>query len=241
MNTGRGRWTVILVFTFALVLSGTSPAPAATSVLAQVKSAKTMLSKLKIKSLTYPDYDRERDFGNAWVDVNRNGCDTRNDILKRDLTSEIFNDSCEIASGKLLNRYTGKSVKFVRGRGTSQLVPIDHIIPLHLAWQLGANKWGFGKRVTFANDPLNLQATDLSSNSSKSDSGPDEWLPANQTYRCTYVIKFTRVAYMYQLAITSAMKAAISKELNTCKTVIGSPATGSPLAPSVWNYASSIG
>lgn len=29
-------------------------------------------------------YDREQ-FGSAWTDVDRNGCDTRNDVLNRDL------------------------------------------------------------------------------------------------------------------------------------------------------------
>ncbi|MDQ1710045.1 MAG: hypothetical protein QOG49_1430, partial [Frankiaceae bacterium] len=29
-------------------------------------------------------------FGQAWADVDRNGCDTRNDVLRRDLTSYVL-------------------------------------------------------------------------------------------------------------------------------------------------------
>ena len=34
-------------------------------------------------------YSRDQ-FGQAWADVNRNGCDTRNDMLKRDLTQILY-------------------------------------------------------------------------------------------------------------------------------------------------------
>ena len=177
------------------------------------------------------------DFGDTWVDVDGNGCDTRNDILRRDLSGEVMNDSCEVASGNLANPYTGQKLKFTRGRSTSANVPIDHVIPLHLAWELGAYKWQAGKRVAFANDPANLLATDRASNSAKSDQGPDTWLPANSKYRCTYVMRFTRVAYLYKLSLTSAIKKAISSQLGSCKVVVGAPTLLTPLAPSLWANA----
>ena len=36
-------------------------------------------------------YSRNQ-FGSQWTDIDRNGCDTRNDILKRDLTSVVFKE-----------------------------------------------------------------------------------------------------------------------------------------------------
>ena len=214
--------------------------PRAGKVVQQVAAAKVMLKKLSIRSMSNASYDRTGDFGSAWVDVDGNGCDTRNDILERDLTGESYKDSCLIATGVLKDPYTGKVINFVRGVGTSTKVQIDHVIPLHLAWQYGATQWSLGKRVTFANDPINLIATDGPTNGRKSDSGPDQWLPPNQSYRCTYVIRFIRVAFLYQVGVTSTMKKVMLSTLNTCTTVVGSPATLTPLARSVWNRAAAI-
>ncbi|MCW2620875.1 MAG: hypothetical protein JWL64_477, partial [Frankiales bacterium] len=63
-----------------------------------------------------PDYDREA-FGPAWTDTDRNGCDTRNDVLRRDLlgvTVKPGTQGCVAASGTLLDPYTGATIDFVR-------------------------------------------------------------------------------------------------------------------------------
>ena len=57
------------------------------------------------------------------------------------------------------------------------MVQIDHVVPLGLAWQLGAPQWTLGKRVAFANDPEELLAVNGAVNQAKGDSGPDSWLP----------------------------------------------------------------
>ena len=211
------------------------------SVASTVKVAKAWLKGLKTGSLNSVAYSRTDNFGTAWVDVDRNGCKTRDDILIRDLTREVIGSGCQVKSGVLKDPYTGKVINFVRGVGTSTKVQIDHVIPLHLAWQLGANKWSFGKRVAFANDPVNLIATDGPTNGSKSDSGPDEWLPPNTKYRCTYVIRFIRVAYLYQVPVTKSMKSAMTTVLNKCTVVYGKPTLIKALPASVYNYAASIG
>lgn len=247
MRLGLGRSGIgIVVVASLLVAVAASPAataaPQATnpSVQRQVKAAKSMLALLVVRPLQYLPYNRTTSFGESWVDVDGNGCDTRNDILARDLVGEVVADDCKVLSGSLLNRYTGQKLKFERGPRSAE-VPIDHIVPLHLAWQLGAASWPVGKRVAFANDPINLLATDRSSNSAKSDSGPDEWLPAAKGYQCTYVVKFVRVARLYRVGITAEMKIAISRVLANCRTVIGSPATANALPPSVWPRAAQLG
>lgn len=244
--TGIARLSVA-VCVFGLCLPTSADAaqqfrePQATKVAQQVAAAKSMLKKLAIRTMSSADYDRTADFGSAWVDVDNNGCDTRNDILERDLSQETYKDGCLIATGVLRDPYTGRVINFVRGVGTSTKVQIDHVIPLHLAWQYGANKWSLGKRVTFANDPINLIATDGPTNARKSDSGPDEWLPPNQSFRCSYVIRFIRIAYLYQVGVTTSMKKVMSSTLATCKKVVGSPATLTPLSRSVWERAAAIG
>jgi hypothetical protein len=86
-------------------------------------------------------YDRAL-FGQAWADVDRNGCDTRNDILKRDLTGITYTNSvpCKVQSGTLADPYTGTSINFLRGTATSSAVQIDHVVALSDAWQKGAQQ-----------------------------------------------------------------------------------------------------
>lgn len=117
-------------------------------------------------------YARDQ-FGKGWKDTDHNGCDTRNDILRRDLVSivaETRGRGCKILSGILNDPYTGKLIEFKRGNDTSSAVQIDHVVALSDAWQKGARGIGESKRLEFANDPENLLAVDGPANQQKSDS-----------------------------------------------------------------------
>jgi hypothetical protein len=165
------------------------------------------------------EYDRDL-FGQRWADINRNGCDTRNDILARDLAGVTFKPGtrdCVVLTGTLDDPYTGTEVPFARGEGTSDLVPIDHVIPLSWAWQNGADQWAPATRERFANDPLNLQATTREQNTSKSDRGPAEWLPAAETYRCAYIARFVLIATTYDLTIPAADASAAATVIDRCQ------------------------
>jgi len=155
-------------------------------------------------------------FGPAWEDVNVNGCDTRNDILKRDLSEKVFKDSCIILSGVLADPYSGESINFLRGVATSSLVQIDHVVALSNAWQTGAFKLSIEKRTAFANDPLNLLAVKGALNSQKSDGDAATWLPPRKSYRCAYVARQVAVKAKYGLWLTPPEKAAIEKIILTC-------------------------
>ncbi|ACL42006.1 conserved hypothetical protein (plasmid) [Pseudarthrobacter chlorophenolicus A6] len=163
-------------------------------------------------------YSRDQ-FGAAWSDVDHNGCDTRNDILRRDLTDLTVKPgtkNCVIASGKLADKYTGKTINFTRGENSSD-VQIDHVIPLSLAWQTGAQQISADQRLQLANDPLNLMAADGPANQQKSDSSADAWLPSNKAFRCEYVARQTAVKAKYRLWVTQAEHDAIAGILATCK------------------------
>lgn len=211
-----------------------------TSVAAQVGAARKMLTKLHVATDgTLSGYDRTGEFGEAWVDVNANGCSTRDDILNRDLVATTHETSCYITAGTLHDPYTGRPMRFTSKNPTA--VQIDHVVPLALAWQLGARNWSQGKRVAFANDPSELLAVDGTNNERKGDSGPDQWLPPNRAYDCTYVIRFTRVASLYGLRISPGIRTAIRNQLNTCRRVAGSPATLRALPSRLWSRAASLG
>ena len=158
-------------------------------------------------------------FGQTWADVDRNGCDTRNDILKRDLTGEVFKektDDCVVLSGTLIDPYSGETINFVRGNVSSMEVQIDHVVALSNAWQTGAFKLTLQQRTAFANDPLNLLAVKGRLNSQKGDGDAATWLPPLKSYRCDYVARQVAVKMKYKLWFTAPEKEAIVRILKSC-------------------------
>ena len=156
-------------------------------------------------------------FGPAWADVDRNGCDTRNDILKRDLTQITFRaktKDCIVEIGILTDPFSGGSINFQRGIRTSALVQIDHVVALSNAWQTGIFKSDLATRKSFANDPLNLLAVKGSLNSQKRDGDAATWLPPNKPFRCDYVSRQVEVKVKYNLWLTRAEKEAILRILS---------------------------
>jgi hypothetical protein len=162
-------------------------------------------------------YDRAL-FGQAWADVDRNGCDTRNDTLKRDLTGVTYTNSvpCKVQTGTLADPYTGTSISFLRGTATSSAVQIDHVVALSDAWQKGAQQLTTEQRTAFANDPLNLQSTDGPTNIKKGDGDAATWLPPNKGFRCEYVARQISVKATYSLWVTQAEHDAMANILAGC-------------------------
>jgi hypothetical protein len=161
-------------------------------------------------------YDREADFGEAWDDVDRNGCDTRDDILARDLADVRRRSDCKVVSGTLLSPYSGRSVAFTRGPVTSEDVQIDHLVALSDAWRTGAQNLTAAQRLALANDPLELLAVDGPSNDAKGNRNAAEWLPPDTGYRCVYVTRQIQVKAKYRLWVTDAERAAMTRVLASC-------------------------
>lgn len=166
------------------------------------------------------DYDRSA-FGSAWSDAasvpgSGNGCDTRNDVLARDLNDIRAGpvSSCPraVLAGDLRSPYTGGFVAFRRDRNASA-VQIDHIVPLSYAWDMGAWSWSPPRRLDFANDPANLVSVDGHSNQDKSDSEPARWMPPAAGFRCQYAIQFVTVTQTYGLSIDEPSRRVLSEAL----------------------------
>ena len=156
-------------------------------------------------------------FGPAWADVDRNGCDQRNDVLHRDLTDVQVREGtqgCVVVAGVLDDPYTGTVVPFVKAEAA--LVPIDHVVPLAAAWAQGAAEWTPEERAFFANDVANLIATTRAENSAKGDSTAEEWVPPDPAYGCSYATVVITVKHDYALAVTPAEAAALEDLLATC-------------------------
>ena len=186
---------------------------------AQAKEALGLLQDIEIKGRApKTGYSRDQ-FSSGWKDPDRNGCDARNDILARDLTDVEYKPApveCVVLSGTFNDPYTGKTIEFTRGQGTSSEVQIDHVVALSDAWQKGAQLWSAEKRLEFANDPLNLLASDGPANASKSDKDAATWLPPNRGFRCAYVARQTQVKAKYEAWMTKAENQAIKAILKRC-------------------------
>jgi Protein of unknown function (DUF1524) len=151
-----------------------------------------------------------------WSDPDRNGCDARNDTLKRDLTNityKVGTRDCKVIAGQLLDPFSGKVITFST---TKVVIDIDHVVALSNAWQTGAAYFDKNKRSQIANDPLNLLAVDSKLNRQKGDGDAATWLPPSKAFRCEYVERQIQVKSKYQLWVTAAEKAAISRVLAEC-------------------------
>jgi len=182
-------------------------------------SALAALATLSVKGRApRTGYDRAL-FGQGWADVDRNGCDTRNDVLRRDLSAYVLRagtHGCLVLSGTLHDPYTATTIAFVRGQGTSAMVQIDHVVALSDAWQKGAQQWSTPQRTAYANDSLNLLGVDGSTNARKGDGDAATWLPPNKAYRCSYVARQVAVKAKYGLWVTTAEGDAMARILARC-------------------------
>ncbi|GAB3060303.1 hypothetical protein GCM10027053_23120 [Intrasporangium mesophilum] len=179
-----------------------------------VGDALSALSRLPVKGRAPKTGYSRAQFGPAWSDDvslegGHNGCDTRSDVLRRDLRQVVLKPrtrGCVPSSGVLADPYTGKSITFVRGVRTSAAVQVDHVVALSDAWQKGAQTLTAAKRRELANDPLNLIAADGPANMAKGDGDAATWLPPNKSFRCAYVARQVAVKVKYRLWVTAAEK-----------------------------------
>lgn len=177
-------------------------------------------------------YDRERYFG-GWASNGCGSATTRDTILARDLKDAVKNPRCQVTSGTLSDPYTGRTIRFRRGRNTSSAVQIDHVVALLDAWESGARDWDQAKRVQYANSPDVLLASDGPANMAKGsgldvngtalyrpqDSGaPDVWMPDNKAYRCDYMAKRATIKSKWGLTMTPREKQQTVSVLSQCLT-----------------------
>ncbi len=171
-------------------------------------------------------YDYRRDaFGESWDDDNdapggRNGCDTRNDILDRDLVDKTYVSISRcpnaVATGTLHDPYTSQTINLVRGNQTGAAVQIDHLVPLAYAWDQGARTWTDEMRIRFANDPANLLAVEGQANQDKGDKEPAVWMPSNHAFWCQYAVQFVAVLRGYGLPLDAPSAPVLREAAATC-------------------------
>ena len=200
--------------------------PTATST-AVSGTALAQLRQLPVREAESMDgYDPDATFGPRWSDAgtpgkvvgSRDGCDTRNDALRRDLRGVVIkpgSNGCVVLSGTLHEPYGGHRMTWHRGPD-SATAQVDHVVAKGNAYITGARHLTAQQRIDFANDPLNLITVDGSLNASKSDSDAASWLPPRKAYRCTYVARQIAVKNRYRLWVTPPERKAMEQVLSSC-------------------------
>ncbi len=204
----------LIALVLVVLAVGTAPVDAAAT---ERPRAEAVLATLVVKGRApKTGYAREQ-FGPAWADVDRNGCDTRDDVLNRDLRDRQWRPGthrCVVVAGRLTDPYTGQMLVFAKADAPA--VQIDHVVSLSDAWQKGAASWDAARRLTFANDPLNLLAVDGPTNARKGDGDTATWLPPLKSYRCRYVARQVAVKAQWRLWVTRAEQDAMARVLARC-------------------------
>jgi hypothetical protein len=201
------RIVVLALLLTTLPLSNTAQAD---------QDALTVLNSLEVKGRAAKTGYARSQFPH-WSDPDRNGCDARNDTLKRDLTQISFKSGtrdCKVLTGQLLDPFSDKIISFSSAKS---MIDIDHVVALSNAWQTGAAYFDKTKRAAIANDPLNLIAVDAKLNRQKGDADAATWLPPNKAFRCEYVARQIAVKAKYLLWVTAAEKDAKIKILKKCE------------------------
>ncbi|MEU5402092.1 HNH endonuclease family protein [Streptomyces sp. NPDC005963] len=191
---------------------GTEPGLAAISATKDETAARELISQLSTRGRGPRTGYARKEFGYAWMDtaegvpLARNGCDTRNDMLKLHGRNVLLRpgSDCVVIGMNLHDPYTGEDIPWKQSDAAK--IQIDHMVPLSYAWQMGAAGWDEEKRQRLANDALNLLPVSGAANSAKRDSGPASWLPPSKPIRCSYAVRFAQVALKYELPVTSADK-----------------------------------
>ena len=185
-------------------------------------TARQRLGQLEVRGWDRTsDFKRYR-FGKAWsddvdVEFGHNGCNTRDDILRRDLRNLVVRrGTCYAQSGTLVDPYSGVTIDFVRSPETSKAIEIDHVVALADAWYKGARSWDPQRRLDFANDPRNLLAVSPKANFDKAFRDAASWLPSNEAFRCDFVARQIEVKPAYGLWLAAKERKAMEAVLAGC-------------------------
>lgn len=179
-------------------------------------TALAMLDELEVKGRA-PKSGYDADLFKWRSDADHNGCDTRNDVLRRDLadiTLKAGSKGCVVIAGDLNDQYKGETYAFDR---TPNNIDIDHIVARSNAWQTGAATLDEDTLKEFGNDPLNLLAVSSNLNRQKGDGDAATWLPPAKSYRCEYVSRQIAIKHKYELWVVKAEKSAMQRVLGSCK------------------------
>lgn len=206
MTKRSGLVAAALLGALAIVTLVLAPAAAA-----KERSVSSLLRSLVVKAEQMSGYDR--DLFPHWDYVGR-GCDVRDLVLIEEARrGPSTGSACPVGRGRWFSAFDGVTVR------DPSALDIDHLVPLAEAWGSGARTWTTATREAFANDlgySRTLIAVTASSNRSKGDQDPAEWLPPRTSYRCTYVSSWIAVKWRWRLTVDAREASALRVIVQSC-------------------------
>lgn len=185
-----------------------SPGIAATS-----PSTRDRLAVLSIDDRPSPQGPYRREEWPHWSDVDRNGCDARQDALALwSVVPATVNraGTCKVVVGSWVSPYDQMA------SNNPSDFDVDHLVPLENAFRSGGWAWSTERRRAFANDPGELVVASASSNRSKGSDPPDQWRPPFRDSWCAYADGWVKVKSTWGLTVTTSERDALGQMLDTC-------------------------
>ena len=204
----------VVVAAMAVLLTATA-ATAGGAQASERRPAVQVLAGLPVSTEMDTGYARE--LFRLWVDADRDGCDTRAEVLMDEAVSGS-ESGCRVLNGTWVSAYDG-----VQSQDPGSF-DIDHLVPLKEAWESGAWRWNAQTRRAYANDlgyRHALIAVTASSNRSKADRDPAEWLP--EQGRCAYAKRWIAVKFRWRLAVDITEKSRLTRILSSCPRFMAVP------------------
>lgn len=200
-----GIYAALIITTLMVGLLGASPAQA------EKRSILSLLRTLTVAPESGTGYDRE--LFPHW-DYLGDDCDVRDAVLIAEARrGPVTGQTCPVGAGRWFSAFDGVTVR------DPSALDVDHLVPLAEAWGSGARTWSTSVRERFANDlgyAKSLIAVTASSNRSKGDQDPAEWLPPRTAYRCTYISSWIGVKYRWRLTVDAREEAALRVLATNC-------------------------
>ena len=186
-----------------------APAPAPAPVTLPVRTA---IERLPVADESRAGYDR--DLFRHWIDADRDGCNTRMEVLLAEaVQAPEVGSGCRLTGGRWYSYYDDTYVDGARG------LDIDHLVPLAESWDSGASNWDAKRREAYANDlgaEASLIAVTARSNRSKSDQDPSTWWIPAEGASCRYLGEWVATKLRWDLSVDDAELAALNERATGC-------------------------
>jgi hypothetical protein len=172
-----------------------------------------------------------RDLFHYPADLDGDGCNTRAEVLQRDsLTfAQVDPYGCHVVAGDWRSLYDGLTVS------DPAELEIDHVVALKEAWDSGAWAWTDAARTAYANDIVDhrtLRAVTITTNRSKGDRDPSNWLPPDAGDTCAYIGDWVAIKVRWSFTMDQSEYGRIRKLLNgPCRGWRIDPLTPPPVTP----------
>ncbi len=230
------KWRIVangaaLVVTISIgaTIAGGSPARTYASGMSRVGggTAIGLLQNIRVENERGAGYVRA--LFEHWRDIDGDGCDAREQVLKRDSVTlpQVDPYKCKVIAGDWVSPYDG-----ARWSDPTD-IDIDHVVALKEAWDSGAWGWSAATRKAYANDTTDrrtLSAVTDNVNQQKSDKDPSNWVPPMKSYVCTYLGNWISVKARWNLSMDQSEWGRIKNLLNSsCAGLVIAPWSEAPL------------